>query len=87
MVIGNYSKQRDEDIEKTDEEKKFFLCENKLSWSLWLLLNKPRAHSMLFLWLLIKIQVLKSIENEIINLMDTNHEVIIEVFKSDDTEI
>ena len=34
-----------------------------------------------------KSQVLKSIENEMINHMDTNHEDIIEVFRSNDTEI
>ena len=87
-VIENNSKQCDEDIEKTDEEKSFDLyVKTNFSEVYDYYLTNQKHIPCYFCDYISKSQVLKSIESEIINHMDTKHEDIIEVFKSDDIEI
>ena len=82
------SVQCDEDIKKTDEEKSFDLNVKTNFPEIYdYYLTNQKHIPCYFCNYISKSQVLKSIENEMINYMDTNHEDIIEVFKSNDTEI
>ena len=88
LTDKNNSKDETKTNEETDEERSFDLyVKTNFSEIYDYYLTNQKHIPCYFCDYISKSQVLKSIENEMINHMDTNHEDIIEVFKSDDTEI
>ena len=88
LTDKNNSKDETKTNEERDEERSFDLyVKTNFSEIYDYYLTNQKHIPCYFCDYISQSQVLKIIENEMINHMDTNHEDIIEVFKSDDTEI